>query len=107
MMDSKSEPGASRFISRTDKTLRFSIKAFQFTSDPDTEVRFKHDCPVTLLELWLNPPPHLYFRSSFTANYPSHQKDQILHTSHALTEGTGLSTESLNCIRTEQVLNCF
>ncbi|XP_073338888.1 zona pellucida sperm-binding protein 3 [Pagrus major] len=38
MLDSKREPGASRFISRTDKTLRFSLKAFQFTSDPDTEV---------------------------------------------------------------------
>ncbi|XP_060919407.1 uncharacterized protein LOC132993539 [Labrus mixtus] len=31
-------PGASQFISRTDKTLRFSLKAFQFTSDPDAEV---------------------------------------------------------------------
>ncbi|XP_041668078.1 zona pellucida sperm-binding protein 3 [Cheilinus undulatus] len=38
MMDSKRDPGASQFISRTDKTLRFSLKAFQFTSDPDTEV---------------------------------------------------------------------
>ncbi|XP_063764504.1 zona pellucida sperm-binding protein 3 isoform X2 [Eleginops maclovinus] len=38
MLDSKSDPGASRFISRTDKTLRFSIKAFQFTADPDSEV---------------------------------------------------------------------
>uniref|UniRef100_A0A8P4KR20 Zona pellucida sperm-binding protein 3 n=1 Tax=Dicentrarchus labrax TaxID=13489 RepID=A0A8P4KR20_DICLA len=38
MLDSKREPGASRFISRTDKTMRFSLKAFQFTSDPDTEV---------------------------------------------------------------------
>ncbi|XP_037602780.1 zona pellucida sperm-binding protein 3 [Sebastes umbrosus] len=38
MLDSKSDPGASQFISRTDNTLRFSLKAFQFTSDPDTEV---------------------------------------------------------------------
>ncbi|CAJ1073846.1 uncharacterized protein si:ch211-67f13.7 [Xyrichtys novacula] len=38
MIDSKRDPGASQFISRTDKTLRFSLKAFQFTSDPDTEV---------------------------------------------------------------------
>ncbi|KAM6968627.1 zona pellucida sperm-binding protein 3-like [Tautogolabrus adspersus] len=38
MMDSWRYPGASQFISRTDKTLRFSLKAFQFTSDPDTEV---------------------------------------------------------------------
>lgn len=39
MLDSKQDPGASRFISRTDDTLRFSLKAFQFTADPDTEVR--------------------------------------------------------------------
>lgn len=38
MLDSKSDPGGSQFISRTDKTLRFSLKAFQFTFDPDTEV---------------------------------------------------------------------
>ncbi|XP_070776799.1 zona pellucida sperm-binding protein 3-like [Enoplosus armatus] len=38
MLDSKRDPGASQFISRTDKTLRFSLEAFQFTSDPDTEV---------------------------------------------------------------------
>ncbi|XP_074548419.1 uncharacterized protein LOC141806682 [Halichoeres trimaculatus] len=38
MIDSKRDPGASQFVSRTDKTLRFSLKAFQFTSDPDTEV---------------------------------------------------------------------
>ncbi|XP_024128445.1 zona pellucida sperm-binding protein 3 [Oryzias melastigma] len=38
MLDSKQDPGASQFISRTDDTLRFSLKAFQFTADPDTEV---------------------------------------------------------------------
>ncbi|XP_059209291.1 uncharacterized protein si:ch211-67f13.7 [Centropristis striata] len=38
VLDSKSHPGASQFISRTDGTLRFSLKAFQFTSDPDTQV---------------------------------------------------------------------
>ncbi|XP_044229848.1 zona pellucida sperm-binding protein 3 [Thunnus albacares] len=38
MLDSKRDPGASQFISRTDKTVRFSMKAFQFISDPDTEV---------------------------------------------------------------------
>ncbi|KAJ4919025.1 hypothetical protein JOQ06_004068 [Pogonophryne albipinna] len=38
MLDSKSDPGASQFVSRTDKTLRFSIQAFQFTADPDSEV---------------------------------------------------------------------
>ncbi|XP_068194562.1 zona pellucida sperm-binding protein 3 isoform X2 [Antennarius striatus] len=39
MLDGKRDRGASRFISRTDDTLRFSLKAFQFTSDPDKEVR--------------------------------------------------------------------
>ncbi|XP_020485690.1 uncharacterized protein si:ch211-67f13.7 [Labrus bergylta] len=38
MMDSWRAPGASQFISRTDKTLRFSLKAFQFTSDPNAGV---------------------------------------------------------------------
>ncbi|XP_029973329.1 zona pellucida sperm-binding protein 3 [Salarias fasciatus] len=38
MLDSRREPGASQFISRTHKTLRLSLKAFQFTADPDTEV---------------------------------------------------------------------
>nr|XP_046268202.1 zona pellucida sperm-binding protein 3 [Scatophagus argus] len=38
MLDSKRDPGASQFISRTDRTVRFSLKAFQFISDPDTEV---------------------------------------------------------------------
>ncbi|XP_034419371.1 zona pellucida sperm-binding protein 3 [Cyclopterus lumpus] len=38
MSDSKSNPGGSQFISRTDKSLRFSLKAFQFTLDPATVV---------------------------------------------------------------------
>lgn len=38
MLDSKMDLGASRFVSRTDRTLRFSLKAFQFTSDPEAEV---------------------------------------------------------------------
>ncbi|XP_045918976.1 zona pellucida sperm-binding protein 3 [Micropterus dolomieu] len=38
MLDSRRDPGASQFISRTNKTLRFSLEAFQFTADPDTEV---------------------------------------------------------------------
>lgn len=38
MLDSERDPGASQFVSRTDQSLRFSLKAFQFTSDPDTEV---------------------------------------------------------------------
>ncbi|XP_029983064.1 zona pellucida sperm-binding protein 3-like [Sphaeramia orbicularis] len=41
LLDSKSDPGASEFISRTDKSLRFSLKAFQFTPDPDSEIRIK------------------------------------------------------------------
>ncbi|KAG8013605.1 Zona pellucida sperm-binding protein 3 [Nibea albiflora] len=47
MLDSKRDPGASQFISRTDKYLRFSLKAFQFTSDPDTEVRIYCSFSVT------------------------------------------------------------
>ncbi|KAF7662987.1 hypothetical protein LDENG_00222220 [Lucifuga dentata] len=39
MLDSRRDPGASQFISRTDKTLRFSLNAFQFISDPDAEVQ--------------------------------------------------------------------
>nr|XP_057947357.1 zona pellucida sperm-binding protein 3-like [Doryrhamphus excisus] len=39
MLDSKRDPGgASQFISHTNKTLRFSFKAFQFNSDPDKEI---------------------------------------------------------------------
>ncbi|XP_039641256.1 zona pellucida sperm-binding protein 3-like [Perca fluviatilis] len=38
LLDSKSNPGASQFISRTDNSLRFSLKAFQFTSDPYPEI---------------------------------------------------------------------
>ncbi|XP_007549221.1 zona pellucida sperm-binding protein 3 [Poecilia formosa] len=38
MLDSKHEPGSSQFVSRTDKTLRFSLRTFQFTANPDTKV---------------------------------------------------------------------
>ncbi|XP_057714709.1 uncharacterized protein si:ch211-67f13.7 isoform X2 [Corythoichthys intestinalis] len=39
MLDSKRDPGgASRFISRANKTLRFSFKAFQFIFDPESEI---------------------------------------------------------------------
>ncbi|XP_053700605.1 zona pellucida sperm-binding protein 3-like [Synchiropus splendidus] len=38
LLDSKKDLGASRFVSRTDDALRFSLKAFQFISSPDTEV---------------------------------------------------------------------
>ncbi|XP_026161615.1 uncharacterized protein LOC113129757 [Mastacembelus armatus] len=47
LLDSKIYPGASQFISRTDKTVRFSLRAFQFTADPDTEVRVDCDVSVT------------------------------------------------------------
>nr|XP_020470128.1 zona pellucida sperm-binding protein 3-like [Monopterus albus] len=47
MLDSKSDPGASQFISWTNKTMRFSIKAFQFTADPDTEVRIHCKLSIT------------------------------------------------------------
>lgn len=39
MVDSKHDPGASQFVSRTDDALKFSMRAFQFTADPETEVR--------------------------------------------------------------------
>ncbi|XP_062295767.1 zona pellucida sperm-binding protein 3-like [Scomber scombrus] len=51
MLDSKRDPGASQFISRTDKTLRFSMNAFQFISDPDTEVDLHCKLFVTSEEL--------------------------------------------------------
>ncbi|XP_029900308.1 zona pellucida sperm-binding protein 3 isoform X2 [Myripristis murdjan] len=39
MVESQRDPGASHFVSpRTDKTLRFSFRAFQFIANPDTEV---------------------------------------------------------------------
>ncbi|XP_067336217.1 zona pellucida sperm-binding protein 3-like isoform X2 [Channa argus] len=47
MVDSKSDPGASQFISRTDNSLRFSLKAFQFTADPDTEISIYCKLSVT------------------------------------------------------------
>lgn len=90
MLDSKRDPGASQFISRTDKTLRFSMKAFQFTSDPDTEVSMQS------ITLWIHTVRTVayllffsIFRSMFTANYLSHQRTRVLHTNPAPTEGTG------------------
>ncbi|XP_031598185.2 uncharacterized protein si:ch211-67f13.7 [Oreochromis aureus] len=38
MLDSKGDLGASEFVSRTDRTVRLSMLAFQFTADPNTEV---------------------------------------------------------------------
>ncbi|MEQ2209211.1 hypothetical protein XENOCAPTIV_026678 [Xenoophorus captivus] len=36
MRDSKNEPGASQFVSRTDKTLRFSFRTFQWLEESET-----------------------------------------------------------------------
>ncbi|KAG7226142.1 hypothetical protein INR49_014236, partial [Caranx melampygus] len=47
MLDSKSDPGASEFVYRTDKTLRFTLEAFQFTADPDTEISIHCKLSVT------------------------------------------------------------
>ncbi|XP_070698495.1 zona pellucida sperm-binding protein 3 [Pempheris klunzingeri] len=47
LLDSKRDPGASQFTSRTANTLRFSIKAFQFISDPDTEVSIHCKLSIT------------------------------------------------------------
>ncbi|XP_015245397.1 PREDICTED: zona pellucida sperm-binding protein 3-like [Cyprinodon variegatus] len=47
MLDSRFEPGSSRFISRTDTTLRFSLRTFQFTADPDTKVSIHCKLSVT------------------------------------------------------------
>ncbi|XP_037550589.1 zona pellucida sperm-binding protein 3 [Nematolebias whitei] len=47
MVDSKHEPGASQFVSRTDSTLKFSLRAFQFTADPKTEVSIHCKLSVT------------------------------------------------------------
>ncbi|CAL9686366.1 unnamed protein product [Knipowitschia caucasica] len=38
LIDSKLEPGASKFVSQTDESIRFSMKAFQFVTDPDAEI---------------------------------------------------------------------
>ncbi|XP_056151335.1 zona pellucida sperm-binding protein 3 [Lampris incognitus] len=39
LLESQRDPGASQFVSpRTDKTLRVSLNAFQFTSHPDTQI---------------------------------------------------------------------
>ncbi|KAM4723587.1 uncharacterized protein FYW61_014325 [Anableps anableps] len=47
MLDSKHEPGSSHFVSQTDKTLRFSLRTFQFTADPDTKVSILCKLSVT------------------------------------------------------------
>uniref|UniRef100_A0A3Q3B6M1 Zona pellucida sperm-binding protein 3 n=1 Tax=Kryptolebias marmoratus TaxID=37003 RepID=A0A3Q3B6M1_KRYMA len=39
MVDSKHDPGASQFVSRTDGAIKFSFRAFQFTVHPETEAR--------------------------------------------------------------------
>ncbi|XP_072314333.1 zona pellucida sperm-binding protein 3-like [Eucyclogobius newberryi] len=47
LTDSKAEPGASKFITRTNKSVRFSIKAFQFVTDPDSEISMRCQMHVT------------------------------------------------------------
>ncbi|CAG5866253.1 unnamed protein product [Menidia menidia] len=47
LVDSRLEAGSSEFVSRTDNSLRFSLKAFQFTSDPNTEVSIQCKFLVT------------------------------------------------------------
>ncbi|XP_055087259.1 zona pellucida protein C [Periophthalmus magnuspinnatus] len=47
LMDSKMEPGASKFVARTDKSVRFSLKAFQFVTDPDAEISMSCQLYVT------------------------------------------------------------
>ncbi|XP_054652983.1 zona pellucida sperm-binding protein 3-like [Dunckerocampus dactyliophorus] len=48
MLDSKRDSGGdSQFISRTNKTLRFSFKAFQFISEPDKEISIRCKLFVT------------------------------------------------------------
>lgn len=42
MLDNKGDLGASEFVSRTDRAVRLSVSAFQFTADPNTEVRVDH-----------------------------------------------------------------
>lgn len=42
MLDSKGDLGTSEFVSQTDRTVRLSVLAFQFTADPNTEVRVDH-----------------------------------------------------------------
>lgn len=38
LLDSKRVPGVSQFISRTNDTLRFSLRAFQFVAEPEIKV---------------------------------------------------------------------
>uniref|UniRef100_A0A8C6UIW7 Zona pellucida sperm-binding protein 3 n=1 Tax=Neogobius melanostomus TaxID=47308 RepID=A0A8C6UIW7_9GOBI len=47
LLDSKTFPGASKFISRNDESVRFSMKAFQFVSDPDAEISMNCQFYVT------------------------------------------------------------
>lgn len=38
LLDSKRVPGVSQFISQTNDTLRFSLRAFQFVAEPEIAV---------------------------------------------------------------------
>lgn len=87
MLDSKADPGSSQFVSRTDRTLRFSLKAFQFTSDPETEVSDAKNPPnrTAAHALWV------VSRSIFTARCLSHLRLRALLRSPAPTGTTGTS----------------
>ncbi|KAJ3613422.1 hypothetical protein NHX12_019671 [Muraenolepis orangiensis] len=48
LLVSRKDPGGSWFVSSRDRqTLRFSLSAFQFTSDPDTQVQIQCKLHVT------------------------------------------------------------
>lgn len=99
LLDSKTNSGASHFVSRTDRTLRFSLKAFQFTSDPETEVS-------DIKTPWIRQSitPLWVFRSVFTAHCLSHLRIQVLHRSPAPTERTGKSYQAHT---QNSMQNCF
>ncbi|KAK7905019.1 hypothetical protein WMY93_017626 [Mugilogobius chulae] len=69
LIDSKFEPGASHFISRTDKSLRFSIKAFQFVTDPDAEITMHCQLHVTSAR-----PSHAHKSCTYTQERNNQQQ---------------------------------
>ncbi|KAM7403910.1 hypothetical protein PAMA_004367 [Pampus argenteus] len=92
MVDSKREPGASQFISRTDKTQRFSLKAFQFISHPSTEphaaedgfllvtsslvtVRSADNNTMSRVNLWENADVPKYDSNQEEQGYVEEEKD--------------------------------
>lgn len=91
MLDSKHEPGSSQFVSRTDKTLRFSLRTFQFTVDPDTKVRMANNCAKDFFILNMQVMRVIYrpLRSASFASYWLHQGNQDLLKNPAPTKITG------------------